>query len=144
VPTRKQKRRREKLQRHEYEYVIETETGEEIPVESPRQAERAAREGPSDGKKTAAKGPVDRRGRPLQPPSWRRAFRRGAIFAPLMAVFVYITSKGQTDNVAAAVVAQTALLLAFFLPFSYVVDVFMYRMLTRRYERERAERRSGR
>jgi hypothetical protein len=143
VPTRKQKRRREKLQRHEYEYVIETETGEEIPVESPREAERA-QDSPADRKKSAPKGPVDRRGRPLQPPSWRRVLRRGAIFAPLMAVFVYITSKGQTDNVAGAVVAQTALLLAFFLPFSYVVDVFMYRMLTRRYERERAARRGGR
>ena len=34
MPSRKQRRKREKLQRHEYEYVIETEDGEEI-VERP-------------------------------------------------------------------------------------------------------------
>ena len=36
MPSRKQKRRREKLKRHEYEYVLETEEGEEIPLETPR------------------------------------------------------------------------------------------------------------
>ena len=41
VPSRKQRRQREKLQRHEYEYVLETDEGEEIPVESPRAAEVA-------------------------------------------------------------------------------------------------------
>src|SRR6185312_6871767 len=35
MPSRKQRRRREKLQRHEYEYVIETEEGEVIQVEKP-------------------------------------------------------------------------------------------------------------
>lgn len=142
MPTRKQRRRREKLQRHEYEYVIETETGEEIPVESPREAD--AEKGDSDPRKKPAKGPVDRRGRPMQKPSWGRVLRRGLIFAPLMAVFVYVTSNGKTDNIAAVVVFQTALLLAFFLPFSYMVDVFVYRMMMRRLERDREARRSGR
>lgn len=137
MPTRKQKRRREKLQRHEYEYVIETETGEEIPVESPREVERA-KEG--DGRKTAAKGPVDRRGRPLQPPSWRRVLRRAAIFGPLIGVFIYLTMPADRRSLA-AIVFNVALLLAFFMPFSYVVDVFMYRMLLRRHERERAAKR---
>jgi hypothetical protein len=142
VPTRKQKRRREKLQRHEYEYVIETETGEEIPVESPREAERAKEE---DGRKasarTPAKGPVDRRGRPLQPPSWRRVLRRATIFAPLIAIFIYLTMPADRRSLA-AIVFNVALLLAFFIPFSYVVDVFMYRMFLRRHERERAAKRS--
>jgi hypothetical protein len=38
VPSRKQRRKREKLQRHEYEYVVETEEGEEV-IEGPRAAE---------------------------------------------------------------------------------------------------------
>ena len=139
MPTRKQRRRREKLKRHEYEYVIETETGEEIPVESPREVEQAG-----DSKKKATKGPVDRRGRQVPKPSWQRVLRRGAIFAPLMGVFVYITARNQSDNVIGVVIFQTALLLAFFLPFSYLVDVFMYRMLMRRQERDRAERRGER
>jgi hypothetical protein len=61
-----------------------------------------------------------------------------------MAVFVYITSKDQTDNIVAVVVFQTTLLLAFFLPFSYMVDVFMYRLMTRRLDRERAAKRPER
>jgi hypothetical protein len=142
MPTRKQKRRREKLQRHEYEYVIETESGEEIPVENPREVERA-KGGPDEGKKPAAKGPVDRRGRPLQPPSWRRVFRRAAIFAPIIGVFIYLTVP-EGRRTLSTVLFNVLLLLTFFIPFSYVVDVFMYRMLTRRYERDRAARRSGR
>lgn len=140
MPTRKQRRRREKLKRHEWEYVIESETGEEIPVESPREAEQKK----DEAEKKPVKGPIDRRGRPLQKPSWGRVLRRGAVFAPLMAVFVYITSRDQADNIAAVVIFQTLLLLLFFLPFSYVVDVFVYRMMLRRYERERGERRSDR
>jgi hypothetical protein len=41
MPSRKQRRRREKLQRHEYEYVIETEEGEEIAVERLAEREKA-------------------------------------------------------------------------------------------------------
>ena len=142
MPTRKQKRRREKLQRHEYEYAIETETGEEIPVESPREADRA-KEGAPDGKKATPKGPLDRRGRTMQPPSWRRALRRAAIFAPVIGVFIYLTLPTDRRSLS-TIVFNVALLLAFFIPFSYMVDVFMYRMLKRRQERERAAKRSGR
>jgi hypothetical protein len=142
VPTRKQKRRREKLQRHEYEYVIETETGEEIPVERPRDAERP-KDGAGDGKKPAAKGPLDRRGRTAQPPSWRRVLRRSAIFAPLIAVFIYLTVPADRRTFS-TILFNVTLLLAFFIPFSYMVDVFMYRMLRRRQEREQAAKRGGR
>jgi hypothetical protein len=142
VPTRKQKRRREKLQRHEYEYVIETETGEEVPIENPRDAERA-KAGPEDRNKGATKGPVDRRGRPLQPPSWRRVLRRAAVFAPLIGVFIYLTMPADRRSLA-TILFNVVLLLAFFIPFSYVVDIFMYRMMSKRYERERAARRGNR
>jgi hypothetical protein len=130
VPSRKQRRRREKLKRHEYEYVVETETGEEIPVESPRELERG-----KDGG-ARKREPVDRRGRMVPEPSFRRVLRRGAIFAPLIAVFIYLTTP-EDERTAVAIAFNVALLLAFFLPFSYMVDVFMYRMLKRRQSRER-------
>ncbi len=139
MPSRKQRRKREKLQRHEYEYVIETEEGEEIPVESPRAVE-AAGNGKAPKSKEPA-GPIDRKGKPVPKPSLRRVLRRTAIFAPLIAVFVYWTAP---DASVAALVFNVALLLAFFMPFSYVVDAFVYRMLLRRQERERAERRAPR
>ena len=37
---------------------------------------------------------------------------------------------------------NVALLLAFFMPFSYVVDIVVYRMLWRRFEKERAAKRA--
>jgi hypothetical protein len=137
MPSRKQRRRREKLQRHEYEYVLETEEGEEIPLESPR--DREAREGRKSERAKSEKGPVDRRGRPVPQPSFRRVLRRTAIFAPLIAIFIYVTSGD--DLTLLGLVFNVVLLLAFFMPFSYMVDVFVYRMVMRRQQREREARR---
>jgi hypothetical protein len=128
MPSRKVRRRRAKLQRHEYEYVIETPEGEEVPVERP-----TARERPSDGKGKKDGRPIDKRGREIPKPTFQRVMRRAAIFAPLLFVVVYITSP---DMEIGAMVLNVALLLAFFIPFSYLVDVFVYRMLTRRQRRQ--------
>ena len=137
MPSRKQRRRREKLQRHEYEYVLETEEGEEIPLESPR--DRDARDGRKSERAKPEKGPVDRRGRPVPEPSLRRVLRRTAIFAPLIAIFIYVTSGDDVSFV--GLIFNVVLLLAFFMPFSYMVDVFVYRMVMRRQRREREARR---
>jgi hypothetical protein len=136
VPSRKQRRRRQKLQRHEYEYVLETEEGEEIPLEGPR-----ASAAPTGGNGKAAKepaGPIDRRGRPVPKQSLQRVLKRTAIFAPLIALFIVVTGN---DLTVTGLIFNVVLLLAFFMPFSYMVDVFVYRMLLRRQEKERAERR---
>lgn len=137
MPSRKQRRKREKLQRHEYEYVIETEEGEEV-VEGPRlgEARGAAANGKAEKEPT---GLVDRRGRPIQKPSLQRVLKRTAIFAPLIAVFILLTAD---DVKPAGLIFNVVLLLAFFMPFSYLVDMFVYRMLLRRHEKERAARKA--
>jgi hypothetical protein len=56
VASKKQRRRREKLQRHEYEYVLETDEGEEV-LESPRETEAAVKNGKPAKVPT---GPLDR------------------------------------------------------------------------------------
>ena len=134
MASKKQRRRREKLQRHEYEYELETEEGEEIPLESPRGTERA-RNGKAPAKEPA--GPLDRRGRPVQKPSLQRVLKRSAIFAPLIAAFILFTAD---DITIAGLIFNVVLLLAFFMPFTYFVDLFVYRMLMRRAERERGQR----
>jgi hypothetical protein len=136
MASRKQRRRREKLQRHEYEYVLETDEGEEV-LESPRETEGVVKNG-KPGKEPV--GPLDRHGRPVPKPSLRRVLRRTAIFAPLIAIFIYITAP---DLTIAGLILNVALLLAFFMPLSYVVDTLVYRMLWRRYEKGRAERRGS-
>jgi hypothetical protein len=138
VPSRKQRRRREKLKRHEYEYVLETEEGEEIPLESPRDVERT-KDGRAEARPKAPKGPIDRRGRPVPKPSLQRVLKRSAIFAPLIAIFVYVTMGDEVTI--AGVLFNVVLLLAFFMPFSYAVDLFVYRMLMRRQQREREAKR---
>jgi hypothetical protein len=144
VPSRKQRRRREKLQRHEYEYVIETEEGEEIPLESAREARQAnkRKDSKSDAHSKPAKGLVGRGGRVIPEPSFQRVLRRSAIFAPLIAIFIYLTSSGDDDFSWAGFLFTLALLLAFFMPFSYLVDSLVYRLARRRQEREQAPRRS--
>ena len=114
---------------------METEEGEEIVVETPRP------EPDLDGKagKTAKTAVArDRSGREIPKPSMGRVLRRTAIFAPLILIVVFLTS-GEGASTAAKVYT-TVMLLLFFIPFSYVVDVLMYRMLTRRQQRARASK----
>jgi hypothetical protein len=127
MPTRKQRRRRAKEFRHEY--VWEDAEGNELdPSEVP--AQRV--EGPSGAR------PV-RSGREPQPPSWRRTFKRGAIFAPVMFVVVSVLSQNLT---VADRVIQTVLIALIFLPFSYFLDGLFWRAYQRR--TARAEQSRGR
>jgi hypothetical protein len=132
MPSRKVRRRRDKLKRHEYEYVLETEEGDEVVVERPTP------EPAKDGKRATASSPRDRRGREIPKPSLQRVLRRTAIFAPLILVVVFLTSG--KDASTAAKIYTAIMLLAFFIPFSYLVDVVMFRTLSRRQERGRAKR----
>ena len=122
MPSRKQRRRREKLQRHEYEYVIETEEGEVIQVEKP--VERTKPDG-----KASARPAVKRGGREIPKPSMARVFKRTAIFAPLILIVVFWTGG---DSTTTSKIFTGVTLIAFFIPFSYMVDSVMYRVYSRR------------
>ena len=127
MATKKQRRRRAKIQRHQWEYVEATEDGEEIVVDSPRGG------GPENrGSKNGAPQMVDRRGRRIQKPSLQRVLKRGAIFGPLLFILVFITAG---DLSTGGKILQAAFLVAIFLPFSYFLDVMLYRFLTRRQQR---------
>ena len=135
MPSRKQRRRREKLKRHDYEYVVETDEGE-VPVERLRELEE---ETPArkDGKTRAPAEPVDRRGRPIPKPSLERVLKRTAIFAPILIAFVFFLP-GSEEATTTQKLLSAAPLLAFFIPLSYLVDVLVYRMLMRRTQRDQA------
>jgi hypothetical protein len=136
VATKKQRRRREKLRRHEWEYVQENDDGEEVVIESPRDADVAKAE-----KSEATQGPSDARGRPVQKPSFQRLGKRAAIFGPLLFVLVFITGGDSLST--NQKIFQAVLLLAVFMPLSYLLDHVMYRMLMRRHNRKLAARRDG-
>ncbi|MDQ4019993.1 MAG: hypothetical protein M3188_09240, partial [Actinomycetota bacterium] len=111
----------------------------EVPVERSREAGEGRERGRNGARSDTTV--VDRRGRPVEKPTLRRVLRRAAIFAPLLVLFVWLTGGDELGVV--GVVFQALVLIAFFIPFSYLVDAMVYRMLLRRHERERAARRAG-
>lgn len=121
MPTRKQRRRRAKEQRHEY--VWEDAEGHELdPAEvSDRRTEPEAR-------RAGRSAP-----RQVQPPSWRRTLKRGLIFAPIMLGTVMLLSSNLTIG---AQVAQAAFIVAIFIPFSYFLDGLFWRSYQKRLARD--------
>jgi hypothetical protein len=127
MPSRKQRRRREKAFRHEYGFVTYDEDGNEVEVDSTEirpekpQVERA--------KPT----PTGRGGRPLREPptpSWRRSLRRGGIWGGLMFVVLVFFLPG-TGSPASRVMIGL-LYAAAFVPLTYWIDRLAYRNYLRR------------
>jgi hypothetical protein len=132
VASRKQRRRRQKQRRHEYEYVYVDEHGQEIEfaaAEAVAEVEEPAAPPPKPKSKPKAQAAPSRGAREVPPPSWRRVGKRGLIFAPFMFVTLLLLDQDQPYDLLAI---NTLVLLAFFLPFSYVLDTLMYRLYVRR------------
>ena len=133
MPTRKQRRKRQKELRHEWEEVYVDSEGREL---EPEEVEEILPPKPSrQERKPAARGrqqPQARTARAIQPPSWGRVLKRAAIFAPLMYVFLYFVSRNDPEMGPQELVIQTAMLLLIFMPFSYVMDSFTYRLWKKR------------
>src|SRR5215210_1052058 len=123
MPSRKQRRRRAKSRRHDWEEVWVDDEGNE--VEPPSGDAVQSR----NGKRASAPARRSSGGRVVQPPSWTRVGKRGLLFAPLMFLTVTILSGQLTLQQR---LMNTVFLLAFFLPFSYAMDTLMYRMYLRR------------
>jgi len=128
MATRKQRRRRAKEHRHEYETVYVDEEGNEVVVEP--EDRPARRERQDRGGKQASKQPGRSGGRVPEPPSWRRSAKRTMIIAPLFFAFLLIVEK---EAATAFVVAMLYSLL--FIPFSYGIDALVYRTQTKRLAR---------
>jgi hypothetical protein len=128
MPSRKQRRRREKDRRHEYEYVYVDDEGQEVDATEAPEPDR-----PRPQKATASPRPArSTGGRPVRkvaPPSWRKTLRRGAIFAPVMFLVIKLLSKNLST---AQILYQTVVLIALFIPFSYLMDRMMYRTYLRK------------
>jgi hypothetical protein len=129
MATKKQQRRRQKLQRHEYEEVYVDDEGNEIP---PEEAEELVGTQARKVQRPAKERGTTRSGRALEPPSWRRTLRRGAIFFPLMLLVVFLLSPELST---AQKIVNTLVLMGFFIPFSYFMDSLMWRSYQRRLER---------
>jgi hypothetical protein len=114
MATKKQRRRRAKEHRHDYMWV-DAEGNE---LDSEAQPEKRASQSKGSGPR-----------RDPQEPSWQRTFRRAAIFAPIMFATVFLLSP---ELALVNKITQTLLIVAIFVPFSYLLDRFFYRSFQRR------------
>ncbi len=133
MANRKQRRRREKEMRHEYELVEIDGEGNET-VLSASDVKPANGSGGRAAKPSRASKPGRGRGS-LQPPSWQRVLKRGALFAPIFLATVLLLG-GDKMTLSTAIV-QTAMLVAVFVPFSYFMDSIMWRSQQKRLAKTR-------
>lgn len=127
----KQRRRKAKEKRHAYDLVEIDGEGNETVLTS---SELKTADPPK--KKVATKSAP--RGRGLRgephPPSWTRVLKRGAIAAPAFFVLVMLLGK----LTPAQAILQTGFLLVLFIPFSYVLDGFIYRSYLKRLSKSKS------
>jgi hypothetical protein len=125
MPTRKQRRRKAKTFRHEFDFVTYDDDGNEVVVD-PTEL-RVVKE---KDKPKAKKQQGNRRSRPVREvpmPSWRRAFKRGGLMGGAFLVIMVFFVKapvllGVTYGVA-------------MIPLTYWMDRFAYRNYLRKQEK---------
>lgn len=124
MPTRKQKRRELKAQRHDYEFVYLDGEGNELD-EAPEELEPSRKERTNGAKPAAAKKgqPVPRGRRQPPQPSWSRALKRGGMLGAVVLILFSFGSKGHIARVIPLALVYTLL----FVPFTFYIDRFAYR-----------------
>ncbi|HUJ93052.1 MAG TPA: hypothetical protein VLW05_10155 [Gaiellaceae bacterium] len=137
MPTRKQKRRQAKEQRHDYEFVYVDSEGQEVDVADDASAAPAKTNDRRNGSASAAqqkgKAPQKggRAGRVPQPPSWQRAARRAALLGIVVFILFSFTASRSHAGWAAALL-PAVIYTALFIPFTYMIDRYAYnRYLTK-------------
>jgi hypothetical protein len=145
MPTRKQRRRREKNFRHEYETVLLDADGTEHAVDpdelrSEREAKAQAR-AESKPARTVQKGKQPaRRSRGMReapPPSWQRAFRRGGLMGGVMLVAFLFLFKSAPVGVR---LAWGLFYGVAFVPLTYWIDRTAFRAYQRRAAKQDAKK----
>jgi hypothetical protein len=125
MATQKQRRRRAKEKRHQYDLVeIDGEGNETVLSSSDLKSEAPSTPRPKSSDTKGGTRVRARRGT-AQPPSWRRVLKRGAIFAPIFLATVMLLGRGRLTL--AGAIVQTIFLLAIFVPFSYLMDRMVWR-----------------
>ena len=143
MPSKKQRRRRAKAFRHEYDLVLVDAEGNEVPVDpDERRSERDAKDKQRAAKPKPARGQASRGGKTLrQPPqpSWERALRRGGVMGALMLLAFIFLFKSAPLGIR---LAWGIFYAAAFVPLTYFVDRTAYRTYLRRLERAEAKKNS--
>jgi Flp pilus assembly protein TadB len=130
MPTKKQRRRRQKGRRHDYEFVYVDDEGREVEVDHDElEQPRSPRNGKRDAKRQPQKGRGGRPAREVAAPSWTKVGKRALLFFPLIFLAFSFVNSNQPVGTRLLV---TLVYTAFFLPFMYLMDRAMYRAYLKR------------
>jgi hypothetical protein len=128
MPTRKQRRRRDKDFRHDVRVFEVDEDGNEVPIAELRAREPKAKVTAAKGKQSSAsRGKGTRAVREVSPPSWERAFKRGGVMGALMLLAFLFLFRNAPSSLALGVFYALA-----FIPLTYFIDRTAYRSYLRR------------
>lgn len=133
MPTRKQRRRRDKTFRHEYETVLVDADGNETPLAELRTRHEPKKDKDKDKARASTGKNGKGRSRPVRevpPPSWERAFKRGGTWGVVMlvvSVFFLFHNAPLALRLGWGIVYAIA-----FIPLTYFVDRTAYRAYIRR------------
>jgi len=130
MPTRKQRRRREKDFRHDVRVFEVDEEGNEVPIAELRaRDEKPAKPDPKAKTQGAKRGRAARPVREASPPSWERAIKRGGLMGGVMLlVFLFVLKSGPLpQRMAIGIFYGLA-----FIPLTYWIDRTAYRTYLRR------------
>jgi hypothetical protein len=128
MPTRKQRRRREKDFRHDVRVFEVDEEGNETPIAELRTREEKSAK-PAAKTKSGAKGKPARAVREAKPPSWERSLKRGGLMGGFMLlVFLFLLKTGPiAERLAIGIFYGLA-----FVPLTYWLDRTAYRSYLKR------------
>ncbi|MGZ4334304.1 MAG: hypothetical protein ACXVRJ_08550 [Gaiellaceae bacterium] len=138
MPTRKQRRRREKDFRHDVRVFEVDAEGNEVPIAELRaHADKPAK--PAAKAQRGQKGSRPARSiREVAPPSWERALKRGGMMGgAMLLVFLFLLKSGPlAQRVGIGVLYAVA-----FVPLTYWIDRTAYRSYLKRLERSGSAKR---
>jgi hypothetical protein len=123
MPTRKQRRRKAKTFRHEFDFVTYDEEGNEVEVDRSELRSAKAKDKP----KAKGKGRPARATREVMPPTWERAFKRGGLMGGAFLIIMILFLKAP---LALGLIYGFAMI-----PLTYWIDKFAYRNYLRKQEK---------
>ena len=132
MPTRKQRRRREKDFRHDVRVYEVDEEGNEVAIADLRARDEQPKAGTKAKPQTRQPARPTAGGRPARevpPPSWHRAIKRGGLMGgAMLLVFLFLLKNGPiAQRVAIGIFYAVA-----FIPLTYWVDRIAYRSYLKR------------
>jgi hypothetical protein len=133
VPTRKQRRRREKDFRHDVRVYEVDEEGNEVPIAELRTRDDRPAGAPAKQKASTAKKGSTRGSKQVAPPSWERAFRRGGLMGGVMLLAFVFLFKSAAIELRLAWGLFYALA---FIPLTYWIDRTAHRSYLKRQARD--------